>query len=96
MSKVLCVVKYVKLHRGVVILGLVGDGSEDNNIDNDDHVTCYGCKADDPINCIGSAIVGNNTVSAHKISAGMRVWLQQEELIDSIHGLPPKRGGSSS
>ena len=94
MSKVLCVVKYTKLHNGVVILGLVGDSSKDDDINNDDHVTCYGCKADDPICCVDGAIIG--VAPAHKISAGTRVWLEQEELIDSIYGLPPKRGGPSS
>jgi predicted ribosome-associated RNA-binding protein Tma20 len=90
MSKVLCIVKYTKLRNGVAIIGLVGDSSEDNDINSDDHVTCYGCKADNMI-CVGSAMV-----PAREISAGTRVWLEQEELIDSIHGLPPKRGGSSS
>jgi uncharacterized protein YuzB (UPF0349 family) len=84
MSKVLCVVKDIKTFNKAIIFGLVGDSSEDDSIDNDDHVTCYGCGTDVRICC-----AGNIVLAAREVTVGARIWVDQEELIDSIYNLPP-------
>jgi hypothetical protein len=69
----LCVVTDVLKHGdAAVVITLLGDDRPDDNLDNDDHCSCYSCIADAAIR------VGNRLIPAKNVEKGMKIWLDVE------------------
>ena len=82
--KTLCVVKDVTVYADgnmprAVVFELAGDNREDDDLDNADHFTCWGCAANAMVQVAGTN--GGCMFPAKDVNKDMRIWVDSEELI---------------